>query len=347
MQPFFSIVVPVYNMEKYILMALDSVKNQIYHSFEVIVVDDGSSDKTFELCQDYAKSDERFHIYHQNNGGPMLARKTALSYAKGQYCLFLDSDDCFENCLLKTVYDFIQKNKCDIVIFNSTSFFKNKTIKHDSVSDKEEIWTSDRALIELLKNTAMYSLCAKAIKKTVIDSAGQEFYRPINHLEDFLQSAYYLANSEKIGVMSNYLYNCRRRKESLSSEKMTLKIIREMVELKIWTENYVISKTSITEQELLECQAHVLCDFMGDIYLLNKNKVSKKQKVEILQQVYEQGIPKKFLNIRHIARVANRNKIRAMLFKHRLFRTLISVDRILLLIQKTIFKFKRMEWFEK
>lgn len=93
-----SIIVPVYNVEKYLKVCLDSIKNQTYNNFEVIMINDGSTDKSKKICEEYTK-DARFILINQNNQGLSGARNTGLKNITGEYVLFIDSDDWIEkNC---------------------------------------------------------------------------------------------------------------------------------------------------------------------------------------------------------------------------------------------------------
>lgn len=96
-----SIIIPVYNVEKYLRVCLDSVINQTYSDYEVILVDDGSTDSSPAICDEYCKNDSRFQVIHQENMGLASARNTGIRAAKGQYLYFIDSDDCIHPDLLK------------------------------------------------------------------------------------------------------------------------------------------------------------------------------------------------------------------------------------------------------
>ena len=92
-EPLISVIVPVYNVEKYLPQCLDSIKNQTYTNLEIILVDDGSTDSSESICEDYAKSDSRIKLYHKENGGLSDARNYGIERASGQYFTFIDSDD--------------------------------------------------------------------------------------------------------------------------------------------------------------------------------------------------------------------------------------------------------------
>lgn len=115
-EPLISVIVPVYNVEKYVGKCLNSITNQSYKNLEIIVVDDGSTDHSSSICKDYAKKDKRIKIVRQKNGGLASARNTGLKNTKSGYITFVDSDDWIEKNYISTLYNGISENNADISI---------------------------------------------------------------------------------------------------------------------------------------------------------------------------------------------------------------------------------------
>ena len=92
-----SIIIPVYNSQQYLKKCLDSIKIQTYKNLEVILVDDGSTDNSLEICKNYAKKDQRFKVFHKKNGGTSSARNYGLKQVTGDYITFMDNDDYVNN----------------------------------------------------------------------------------------------------------------------------------------------------------------------------------------------------------------------------------------------------------
>ena len=110
-----SIIIPVYKVEMYLARCLDSILNQIYTEWEAILIDDCSPDKSGEICDEYAKKDERFKvIHHEKNGGLSVARNSGLEIATGDYIAFIDSDDYVTEKYLRTLVKDLEKNEADI-----------------------------------------------------------------------------------------------------------------------------------------------------------------------------------------------------------------------------------------
>lgn len=96
MESLISVIIPVYNTESYVRVCLESLVEQTYTNFEVIMIDDGSTDNSGEICQEYTERDSRFHYYRKENGGVSSARNLGIEYSRGNYLTFVDSDDWVE-----------------------------------------------------------------------------------------------------------------------------------------------------------------------------------------------------------------------------------------------------------
>jgi len=124
MQPKISIIIPMYNVEKYLRRCLDSVKNQTFDSWQAICVDDGSPDNSGKIAEEYALQDKRFIVVHKENGGLSDARNFGFPYAKGKYIMYLDSDDFIHPQTMEIAYNMAEKNGSDIVSFQYDRFYR-------------------------------------------------------------------------------------------------------------------------------------------------------------------------------------------------------------------------------
>jgi glycosyltransferase involved in cell wall biosynthesis len=121
-QPLVSVIIPVYNVEEYLCECIDSVINQKYKNLQIILVDDGSTDSSGKICDDYAKKDGRVCVVHKNNSGPSKTRNVGLEHAKGKYIYFLDSDDYIELNALELLVNTAESDGADLVFFDARSF---------------------------------------------------------------------------------------------------------------------------------------------------------------------------------------------------------------------------------
>ena len=115
MNPSISIIIPVYNVESYLERCVDSVLAQTFEDFEVILVNDGSTDNSPEICDEYLTVDNRIKIIHKDNGGLSSARNSGLDIAKGRYIMFVDSDDWIERNMCQLLYDRIVNTECEMI----------------------------------------------------------------------------------------------------------------------------------------------------------------------------------------------------------------------------------------
>ena len=128
-----SIVVPVYNVEKYLNRCIDSIVSQTYRTLEIILVDDGSADNSGSICDKYAGKDVRIKVIHKNNGGLGFARNSGLDIATGKYVTFIDGDDYIGKTHIEEMYALIQNTKTDTCMGGHTKVYANKEVLHKNV----------------------------------------------------------------------------------------------------------------------------------------------------------------------------------------------------------------------
>ena len=165
--PLISVIVPVYNVEKYLDRCVKSILRQTYKDFELILVDDGSPDKCPSMCDEWAKKDERIHVIHQKNQGLSAARNNALKKAKGNYISFIDSDDWISDDMLEDLLKLLFKYKADISVCN---FFKTSDEKQkpDNRNVNVHLYTKDEFMHIILRvrsNRCIHYACGKLYKK--------------------------------------------------------------------------------------------------------------------------------------------------------------------------------------
>lgn len=121
-----SVIIPVYNDEKYLKQCVESVLTQSYRNLEVILVDDGSTDATPAICEEFRRQDNRIRIIYKQNEGVGASRNTGLAMATGDYVLFIDHDDWLLEDHIQKLYDLLKKNQADIAIGNFNRFFRRE-----------------------------------------------------------------------------------------------------------------------------------------------------------------------------------------------------------------------------
>ena len=141
MNPLISVIVPIYNVEKYLARCVDSIVNQTYKNLEIILVDDGSPDRCSQMCDDYAEKDRRIKVVHKKNGGLSDARNAGMAVATGEYISFIDSDDYVSDDFFECLLDVMNKENSDIAECSVVKFYEDN--RFDEFSDDLSVKTYD------------------------------------------------------------------------------------------------------------------------------------------------------------------------------------------------------------
>ena len=202
-----SIIVPIYNAEKYLDSCIQSVLRQTYTNWELILIDDGSTDKSGRIAEEYGFADERITVFHQKNLGVSLARNQGIDEATGNYVVFLDADDeLIEDCLAKTV-NIAEETNADVVAGRSC---ENQELFQDRI-----IWTGAEALENSLKDHLFtYSACAKLIRREFI---GKTRFTPDIRINEDSYFVFQRLCKQNVFVLTNdVIYFYRANSESSS-----------------------------------------------------------------------------------------------------------------------------------
>lgn len=211
-----SIIVPVYNVEKYLHRCLESISRQIFEEYEVICIDDGSTDKSLNICKEYEKKDFRFKVIKQENQGLSKARNTGLKYAKGKYIAFVDSDDYINDFMYADMINNLKNNNLDIVVCNFYHVLDNEWIIDNENSTSCIIKGKQSILKEvLLDKTIRNYVWTKLYKR--------ELFRYIRfpigkNYEDIAISIKIFEKTKKIGYLEEPYYNYCYRNGSIISK---------------------------------------------------------------------------------------------------------------------------------
>ena len=145
-----SVIVPIYNVEKYLERCVDSIVNQTYRNLEIILVDDGSPDNCPKMCDDFAKKDSRIRVVHKKNGGLSDARNSGMKIASGECIVFVDSDDYVDCNMIAKMYDVMLKDDSDVVSCGVKWVDENGEVISEPTVDKNEILDTNEAMIEII-----------------------------------------------------------------------------------------------------------------------------------------------------------------------------------------------------
>lgn len=213
-----SVIIPVYNVENYVEKTLKSVINQTYKDLEIIVIDDGSTDRSPEIVDRIAQTDERIRVFHTKNGGVSAARNKGLDIAKGRYVAFLDSDDFIEPDMYEKMVVAVEKNNCDAV---QCSYYTGDV---DNSVEREVpgLYRGQQAVKLVLRVTGA-SVCNKLFSSTVLSDV--RFKENLSIGEDRIFNIDAFSECSCVTVIDDILYHYVQRDTSAMHAKLSRKNI--------------------------------------------------------------------------------------------------------------------------
>ena len=230
MKPTFSIIIPVYNAEKYLESCVQSALNQKNCSdFELILVNDGSRDQSPALCDKLAQQDAHIRVIHQQNQGVSVARNAGIDAAKGQYVLFLDSDDLWENNLLETVESHIRQQP-DMIVYGYRQFGCDAALEKFVPVANEQCETGIEYFhrYEQMETMPAVSCCCHAFRRQFLLDGKLKFPLQVQYGEDFRFCMHCLKAAQKLVCIPHIFYNYRVN-EASATHTLTLKKIRDLL----------------------------------------------------------------------------------------------------------------------
>ena len=240
-----SIIVPIYNVEKYLRQCLDSVLNQTYQNFECLLINDGSPDNSAGICKEYVDKDARFHYFEKENGGLASARNFGIKYSKGKYITFIDSDDWVESDYLEVLHSKIKEYNTDFVISSYKKFDMDEDCFYLHIWDQdyyERIWTSQELLSQLpnLENyDGSYTVSwGKLFKRSLFDEILFNEQRKFG--EDFECSFKLYLSMTSCLYIHKALYNYRLHPESMLGQVVTERQLMDDIEIRVGRLPYLI-----------------------------------------------------------------------------------------------------------
>lgn len=224
-----SVIMPAYNSERYISEAIESVINQSFYNFELIIVDDGSTDRTPEIIDKYAETDLRIKVFHRENAGVSSARNFALQNICGEYVTFIDSDDMYHTDRLKIMYSVFEQNpECDAVFVDFKEFKGDISINETVGLGKTELIDKD-ILKNVISDTKKHFVCNAMLKSEI---AKKEKFAPLRFAEDFCYFRDCARHFKQIAALGEVLYYYRRDNENaMTGHFFTEKYVPDFIKL--------------------------------------------------------------------------------------------------------------------
>lgn len=317
----FCICVPVYKTEKYIRECIESVLNQSYQNFKLILVDDGSPDSSGAICDEFACTDKRIKVIHKKNMGLLAARDDAINYVqtscpiKDAYVMFLDSDDTLKSNALERLADVIRCENCDMVIFGMDRVSEGKVVVPFNDKNQKSYMEQDKRLLykKVFSDWSFNPLCRKAIRAELIPNKNYEHYYKFAHAEDLLRSIDLYKAVSTVYFLQEGLYNYTINPDSITQTVRpdNYKVdftIRELVH------EFLIAENVFTTEDWLEYRG-VCVSLINDMATtIGRFAISSQEKNQFYRQIVESDYYKNNLRGQRF-KVNLRNRIAFQLFK--------------------------------
>ena len=214
-----SVIMPVYRVENYVGRAIESMQKQTFQEFEFLIVDDGSPDRSGEICDAYAREDERIRVFHRENQGAPAARNAAMEMARGKYLYFLDSDDWAEPQMLEEMYELAEKHQAELVVagFYIDTYYGENEYRTDYFVPEDAVYGTKeefrRNTYRLFDKNMLYTPWNKLYLREYIEKHQLRF--PKTMWDDFPFNLSVIDQVERVAVTSRQYYHfIRARAES-------------------------------------------------------------------------------------------------------------------------------------
>ena len=271
-----SVIVPIYNVEKYLSQCIDSIINQTYKNIEIILVDDGSPDSCDEICDEYAKKDDRIKVIHKENGGLSDARNHGIDLATGKYIAFVDSDDYINEQYLEKLYNAIidnntQVSQCNFIIVEDN---KNEILKRGYTGNIKT--KSGYNMIKEISTKKCWEniiICNKLYSAKLFN----DIRFPVGKIhEDEFVTPKILYNVDNIAIVKEYLYNYRKNQNSITGKNFK---IERLDVLEAYEERlYFFEQRG--EKELYELTMKTYLGKIRECYIKTKKYIENSEEIQ-------------------------------------------------------------------
>lgn len=223
-----SVVVPIYNVEKYMVRCIDSIINQTYRNLEIILVDDGSLDNSGKICDEYKNKDDRIKVIHKKNGGLSDARNKGLDISNGKYILFIDSDDYIHKNMIEILYNNLISTNADISICKFKIIYDEiNNENEDEFTNQIEVFDKKSVFQNFFNDKSLETIVAwnKLYKKELFDTIRYPFGKI--HEDEYVIH-HLLYKTEKVVYTTAELYYYIKREGSITAKKSSKRIMDKM-----------------------------------------------------------------------------------------------------------------------
>lgn len=310
-----SVIVPVYNAEEYLRKCIDSILCQTYSDLELLLINDGSTDSSGYVCDEYAVIDDRVRVIHKENGGVSSTRNLGLGLAKGEWITFVDADDWIENETYEKIFSQIESTGADICCYDFTMVYPHRTgyLRTPGISGSKDDYLQRWLRFDLT------SLCAMVVRKDIYED--NQLRCPIqNYCEDFSLSVRILFYASKVSKIDYFGYNYNRLNVNSLVNNLNEKAANEELAVYQGILDFFAEKRVLYQYEepvvwrILKCTQHLILDSakhvrFKDVFPLRYSKyiytapsylVNKKIKIMAWLLCHKMGAIVRLINILRI-----------------------------------------------
>ena len=335
----FSILIPVYNVEKYLDECIQSVLAQTYTNYELILVNDGSRDSSGEICDRYAQQYSQIRAFHKENRGQLHTREYAIQQATGEFYVFLDSDDYLENNALAVIHDNIERHGCDCVIYGMQRVTDEGKIVGTITekAEQERVIENRNELFKLMFTNTIYNpLCRKAIRAAADRCVDYSKFYHVRHGEDMLQSIELLEKVQKTVLIPDVLYNYRVNLQSVT-QTVSYEKYRVDFSVREYVWDYIEKNHLFSEQDWKEYVGYAILLIIDELQTIASFRTAYSNKKQLFQEIYVTPYCNKVMTIQQYdKKVTGKKHFLFALFKEKRYMAVIVCVTVFRLLRKML-----------
>lgn len=329
-----SIIIPIYNAEETLVECIDSVLKQTYNNIEIILINDGSNDRSGLICEELKAKDDRIKLIHQKNSGPSTARNVGVLSSKGLYLQFVDADDHIDLKMVETLLS-VYENEVDLVL---CGYYNNSIKSKEFIPDNEGSYTLTEFVgffSELFKKTLIHSPGNKLYRASIIKDNDIEFSVKNKHGEDLMFNIEYLQHCKEVSLIKRPLYYYDTLINPLSLTKKYKENYFEnrkkvFYSLKKFLENFTDEFPPLKEF-LDQVYSNYIITTIANLFHEENNMNSKEKRQEILKIIEDKFVRN---NIDKIEKNRKRGVFTRFLLKYKLSSVISFYFNIRLIIKR-------------
>ena len=318
-----TVVIPVYNVEKYLKRCIESILIQEWKNYDILLVDDGSIDNSPQICDDYAKAYDFISVIHKKNGGLSAARNTGISHAEGEYVYFPDSDDWIEPDTFIALAEVVESQKFDIISFNR-EFVKGEEDAIVSDSLVTQVFEGKDAFVQMLKHSYITGFANDKIYRKSLFIDNKIMFPSGKYYEDLGTNYKLFLLSEKVYATNQKYYHYLIDNPDSITQSWNEQKFRDMFEFykEVFYSDFV--RSQLNEEELQLLQRYYVSGLIHILASLYKSKLDKKY-IDITDEVKQELLKNKV----SLSQMKDQpNKLKYVLFRLKLLKLAFSIQNV-------------------